>query len=146
MNPVKIVLDHDDAKEPLYATDGSACFDFFSAESGIIRPGKSLIFDTGVIMEVPEEHVLLVFPRSGHGFKSDVRLSNCVGVIDSDYRHHIKVKLISDVSSVLEVSVGDRIAQGMILPYPKIQFNVVQSTVELSDAGNRTGGMGSTGK
>lgn len=142
----KIVLDHPEAMVPVYSTDGSGCFDFFSAEEGIVRPGNPLVFDTGLIIEVPKGYVLLVFPRSGHGFKYDTRLSNCVGVIDSDYRQHLKVKLTSDETTVMKVSPGDRIAQGMILPYPQVRFLVVQSVNEMTDAGNRTGGMGSTGK
>lgn len=66
---------------PTYATDGSACFDIYS--TGTAEVSHSQVFSTGLTFEIPKGYVMLVFSRSGHGFNKDVRLANCVGVIDS---------------------------------------------------------------
>lgn len=101
-------------------------------------------YSTGLAFEVPEDHVMLIFSRSGHGFKNDVRLSNCVGVIDSDYRGELKVKLTCDkIGWGLEVNAGDRVAQGMIIPVAKVSFEEVS---ELSETVRGTKGFGSSGK
>ena len=86
--------------------------------------------------------MLLIYSRSGHGFKNDIRLANCTGVIDSDYRGEVKVKLTSDGDCDFAVNAGDRIAQAMLIPVPKVELMAV---TELSDTERGTGGFGSTG-
>lgn len=101
---------------------------------------------TGLAVEIPEGHVLMIHSRSGHGFKHSTRLSNVVGILDQDYRGEIKVRLSRDNSGsdpVLHVNNGDRIAQAIVLPYPKVKFEVVD---ELSETVRGEGGFGSTGK
>lgn len=138
---LKIKKLHPDATIPTYATNGSGCFDIYSLDGGCVF--SSAVFDTGIAFEIPEGHVMLVFSRSGHGFKNDIRLANAVGVIDSDYRNAVKVKLTSDnPTDVFKVEKGDRIAQAIILPYPKVEF--VEG--ELSDTERGIGGFGSTGR
>ncbi|MGN6704385.1 MAG: dUTP diphosphatase, partial [Burkholderiaceae bacterium] len=73
------------AKLPEYATPGSACFDLFAACT-VVDVDFCALIDTGLEFAVPDGHVMMIYSRSGHGFKHGVRLSNCVGVIDSDYR------------------------------------------------------------
>lgn len=134
----------DEAFMPLYATMGSACFDIFSMEEGKVMHGAGTVFRTGLAFEIPEGYVMLIFSRSGDGFKRDVRLANCVGVIDSDYRGELMVKLASDCTGCPAwVSVGDRIAQGMIIPIPAVGFKQVE---DLSNTARGTGGLGSTGQ
>lgn len=86
------------------------------------------------------------FSRSGHGFKHNVRLANCVGVIDSDYRGSVKVKLIADAtpddSPGLVIKPGDRVAQALVLPVPRVVFEEVAA---LSETERGAGGFGSTG-
>ena len=72
-----------------------------SIETGRVYSGGYEYFGTGLSVEIPEDHVMLVYSRSGHGFKNSVRLSNSVGVIDSYYRGEIKVKLHNDHDSNL---------------------------------------------
>lgn len=90
---------------------------------------------------------MLVFSRSGHGFNYGVRLANCVGVIDSDYRGEVKVKLIHDTGAgngdYLSVSHGERIAQGLIIPIQKVSFEEVDA---LSETARGEGEFGSAGK
>ena len=138
---VKIKRLHPDAVMPQYGSDGAACFDLHCIGGGYVTSHQ--VFDTGLAFEIPEGHVMLVFSRSGHGFKNDTRLSNCVGVIDHDYRGEVKVKLRVDGElGGLAVKHGDRIAQAMIVPYPKVGFIWAD---ELSDTDRGTGGFGSTG-
>ena len=140
---VKIKKLHPDAVIPKYATEGSACFDLHSMESGRVYPGGYEYFGTCLSFEIPEDHVMLVYSRSGHGFKNSVRLSNATGVIDSDYRGEVKVKLHNDHgANVFSVEAGDRIAQAMIIPVQQVQFEEVN---ELSETARGSGGLGSTG-
>lgn len=141
---VKVKRLYDSAILPTYATDGSGCFDIYTMLNGDTDYNEPHTYSTGLAFEVPEDHVMLIFSRSGHGFKNDVRLSNCVGVLDSDYRGECKIKLTCDkIGWGLEVNAGDRIAQGMIIPVAKVNFEEVS---ELSETVRGTKGFGSSGK
>ncbi len=133
-----------DAVTPAYATLGSACFDLTAVRDG--WPHKNdphaWIFPTGLAFEIPEGHVMLIFSRSGHGFGQAVRLSNCVGVIDSDYRGEVQVSLRADGEQPKRMRTGDRIAQAMIVPIPAVQLLEVD---EISRTQRGAGGFGSTG-
>jgi dUTP pyrophosphatase len=138
---VRVKKLHSSALLPIYATPGAACFDLHAVDAGYIdeHNGK-----TGLAFEVPDDHVMLVYSRSGHGYKHGVRLVNCVGVIDSDYRNEVCVKLHQDDSRrpAMFIAAGDRIAQGMIIPLERIEF---EEASELSTT-ERSGGFGSTGR
>jgi dUTP pyrophosphatase len=127
---------------PRYATPGSACFDLHTVGGGLVEPLSAKSFPIGLAVEVPEDHVMLIFSRSGHGFKHAVRLTNCVGVIDSDYRGEVGCKLHNDSAQEFMVNAGDRVAQAMILPVKQVEFIFAD---ELSDTERGTGGYGSTG-
>lgn len=143
---------HPDAILPVRATDGAACFDLHALiepEAHKIEPrrrfvnaGGKLVVRTGLAFEIPPGHCMLIFSRSGHGFKNDVRLSNSVGVIDADYRGEVQIALRNDGAEAMSVRHGDRIAQAMILPVPGAVF---VRTDELSQTERGTGGLGSTG-
>ena len=154
---VKVKKIYPDAQLPEYATDGSGCFDIRAYVPNVpykgefiqvvteVDNGDTVVFDTGLQFEIPKGHVMMVYSRSGHGFKNNVRLSNCVGVIDSDYRGELKVKLIGDFSNGEEnllVLNGDRIAQAMIIPVKKIEFESVEKLSTTKRGGK---GFGSTG-
>lgn len=132
----------DDARMPEFATDGSACFDFFAlADMGVDGHGAHL--PTGLSFAIPEGWAMLIYSRSGHGFKKGVRLVNCVGVIDSDYRGEVQIGLVCDRDgSSHQVKAGDRIAQGMLVPVLGVNF--VEAD-ELPNTERGTGGFGSTG-
>ena len=145
---VKIKLLSPTAKVPTYGTGGAACFDLYAdmPEGGVVYVTETcpVLFKTNIAVEVPEGHVMLVYSRSGHGFKHGARLANCVGVIDSDYRGEVGVKLTSDGSlhESLVVKHHDRIAQAMIVPVQQVEFEQVE---DLSDTVRGAGGFGSTG-
>lgn len=127
---------------PTYGTSGAACFDLYSVDAGYVINENT--FRTGLAFEIPDGHVMLVFSRSGHGFKHDTRLANCVGVIDHDYRGEVLVKMRCDsTTSTMFVKYGERIAQAMIIPYPKVMFEWAEA---LTDTDRGQGGFGSTGK
>lgn len=139
---VKIKKLHPDALMPQYGSYGAACFDLHCITGAFVV--TDAVLDTGLAFEIPEGHVMLVFSRSGHGFKNDIRLANCVGVIDHDYRGEVKVKLRCDSNlGGLSIKAGDRIAQAMIVPYPKVELEWAD---ELSDTTRGIGGFGSTGQ
>lgn len=129
-----------DARLPVYGTNGAGCFDLAALSPAEIWEAR--IIRTGLSFEIPEGHVMLIFSRSGHGFKNDVRLANCVGVIDADYRGEVMVKLTNDGTQRFEIEPGDRIAQAMVIPFPRVTFEEVE---ELSSTERGEGGFGSTG-
>ena len=145
---MKVKLLYPDSKLPVYATPGSACFDLHAHVSVPIpfNAGSQWVIGTGLSVEVPEGYVLLLFSRSGHAAKHGMRLGNCVGVIDSDYRGEVSIILTMDdnlgLDNVVEIRPGDRIAQGMLVPIPKVSFTIVD---EVSPTTRGAGGFGSTG-
>ena len=142
---VKIKRLHPDARAPEYATDGAACFDLRSVDHiETTVGGQPRTFRTGLSFEVPEGHAMLIFSRSGHGFKNDTRLANCVGIIDSDYRGEVAVRLTRDDArnEALFVKAGDRIAQAMVVPVDRVEFIEAE---DLTATERGAGGFGSTG-
>lgn len=131
------------AVTPTYATVGSACFDLYATEDGTIWPKQAVSFATDLAFEVPEGWVLKLYSRSGHGFKYGVRLANTTGIIDSDYRGHVPIRLHNDGATAVQIHTGDRVAQGMLERVEQVEFEVVE---QLSDTARGEGGFGSTGK
>jgi dUTP pyrophosphatase len=132
-----------DAVTPTYATTGSGCFDLYSIEEAYVPRSDARTVKTGLAFEIPEGYVLAIFSRSGHGFKYGVRLGNCVGILDSDYRGECMVNLRNDHYLTFHADKGDRIAQAMLLPAPQVGFMEVD---ELSETQRGAGGFGSTGR
>lgn len=136
------------AKMPTYATNGAGWFDLYSTNTVpmLVQEGWPVEVGTGLAFEIPAGYGMFIMSRSGHGFKFDTRLANCVGCIDSDYRGEVKVKLTCDVereeTMPMSIMPGDRIAQACILPIPKIEFILAD---ELSETQRGQGGFGSTG-
>jgi|SRR5690606_227949 len=142
---VKIKKLHPDAQLPRYATPGAAAFDIVAVGDPAPHPtdARAMHYSTGLAFEIPPGHVMLVFSRSGQGFKEAVRASNAVGVIDSDYRGELRVSLRSDADNAVLPKAGERIAQAAIVPVPSVELVEVD---ELSETERGAGGFGSTGK
>lgn len=132
----------DGAQLPKYESLGAACADLASIETKVVPADGAVVLRTGVKVEVPDGYVMKVYSRSGHGFKSGVRLANCVGIIDCDYRGEVMVKLTNDSGAPFLVAVGDRIAQFMIEPAPQFNFEVHE---DLTSTERGEKGFGSTG-
>ena len=154
---IKIKALHQNAVLPTYATDGSGAFDLYAAtvdNSAVlgkhVGTSRPLLCGTGLAFQIPADHVMLIFSRSGHGFKHGVRLSNCVGVIDSDYTGEVMVQLAQDDRFDKEtwdsvstfISPGERVAQAIVIPRPACTFEWAD---DLDKTGRGAGGFGSTG-
>jgi dUTP pyrophosphatase len=144
---VKIKKLHENAVIPKYAKPGDAGLDLIAISSKILVDSLTdedtkVEIDSGIAVEIPEGYVGLIFPRSsikGTG----VRLTNCVGVIDSGYRGSIKAYFDIIDKSLVYYEKGNKFAQLLILPYPQIEFEEVD---ELSETERGTGSYGSSGK
>ena len=127
---------------PSYAKDGDAGMDLI-ATSIIGEEPFQITYGLGIALEIPKGFVGLVFPRSSIR-KTDLSLTNCVGVIDSGYRGELQATFRKHKGVASKTyEVGDRVAQIMIIPHPPIEF---EETDELSDTERGEGGFGSTGK
>jgi dUTP pyrophosphatase len=129
---------------PAYATDGSAAFDLAASVDTTIAPGEVRLVPTGLVIEVPEGMFLAVFARSSTPLKRGLLIANGVGVVDSDYcgpTDEVKIPTLNFTAAPVQVSKGDRIAQGILLPSPRVEWEEVE---ELSNASR--GGFGATGR
>ena len=136
------VVNKSDNSLPVYATQGSAGFDFYSNEDIILFPGIVEILKTGLFVEIPEGYELQVRPRSGLSTKG-ITLNNAVGTIDSDFRGEIGIIMINHSPVQFTISKGDRIAQGILNKYKNVEWEDVS---ELSETVRGEGGFGHTGK
>ena len=143
---LKIKKLNENAIIPKAATGGSAGMDLYAClENDItIKPGERTLVSTGIAIALPDNsYVAYIYARSGLAIKNGITLSNCVGVVDSDYRGEVKVGLINLSDSDYTVSNGDRIAQMVIAPVIIPQIEEVE---ELDETERADGGFGSTGK
>tara|TARA_Y100000593_G_scaffold95131_1_gene200504 strand:+ start:44018 stop:44458 length:441 start_codon:yes stop_codon:yes gene_type:complete len=126
---------------PSYAREGDAGLDL-TATSIIDENDLFITYGTGVSLEIPEGYVGLLFPRSSI-YKTGHVLSNSVGVIDSGYRGEIMMKFyrLKNNSWMKQYKIGDRIGQLIIMPFPRIEFKLVES---LAGSERGSGGYGST--
>lgn len=108
-----------------------------------ILPHCTAMIPTGLSMEIPEGYFGGIFARSGLAAKEGLRPSNCVGVVDSDYRGPVMVALHNDTQDVRTVTPGERIAQLVIIPFLGAEFELSK---ELEETDRGEGGFGSTGK
>ncbi len=131
---------------PRYATAGSAGLDLTAAiaERIELQPGKRTKIPTGIILEIPPGFEGQVRPRSGLAAKAGVTLTNCVGTVDSDYRGEVQVLAINLGDQPYIFEPGERIAQLLIVPVPRVEIVEVDEL----DSGNErgAGGFGSTGR
>ena len=143
MSDAEISSAYSAIKLPKRATSGSAGYDFYSVLDFELSPGETINIPTGIRVKMEPMWALLIYPRSGLGFKYRLQMDNTVGIIDSDYIHaknegHIFVKMTNcnRQGKTLTVSAGEGFAQGIFLPY---------GITEDDDAdGQRQGGLGST--
>ncbi|PIT88491.1 MAG: dUTP diphosphatase [Candidatus Magasanikbacteria bacterium CG10_big_fil_rev_8_21_14_0_10_36_32] len=129
---------------PKYHTDGAAAFDFYARESGVIEPKTIKQIPTNLIIATPPGFMMLIASRSSLGVKKGLMLSNCVGILDSDYcgpKDEILLSLHNFTDKPITVERGERLAQGIIIKIEQADWN----EVEEMDMPTR-GGFGSTGK
>jgi dUTP pyrophosphatase len=129
---------------PEYQTPGSAAVDLV-AEIGkdeMLLNGQSKLIPTGLYVEVPEGYCLKIYARSGIAHKLGLSPSNCVGIIDADYRGQIRVSLANSGTTAQVIKPGDRIAQMILEKVERIEWQEVK---EITDTERGRGGFGSTG-
>lgn len=131
------------AQVPAYAHPGDAGADLVSTEALRLEPGQRALVGTGVRIALPDGYVAFVVPRSGLAARHGITIVNSPGTVDAGYRGEIKVSLLNtDASQAYDVAVGDRIAQLIIMPVPRVRFVAVD---ELPDSARGEDGFGSTG-
>ena len=136
---------YDEIVLPRRATAGSAGYDFRSTVSVSLAPGETVMIPTGIRVRIDGGWALLLFPRSGLGFRYRLQLNNTVGVIDSDYydsdnEGHIFIKMTNDSNEgkTCVIERGMAFAQGIFLPFG------ITADDEVNEI--RNGGFGSTSR
>lgn len=128
---------------PVYAHPGDAGADLVSTETVRLEPGQRALVGTGVRIALPDGFVAFVVPRSGLAAKHGITIVNAPGTVDAGYRGEIKVSLLNtDATEAYDIAPGDRIAQIVIMPVPRVTFLPVE---ELPESSRGEGGFGSTG-
>lgn len=142
---VDVVIDrmYDLLKLPKRATKFSAGYDFYAPVGFELDPGETIKIPTGIRCGMNTDWVLMIYPRSGLGFKYKVRLDNTVGVIDADYyfsdnEGHIFIKITNEGDKAVHIKRGDAFAQGIFIEYGITEDDHVED--------GRNGGFGSTDK
>ena len=151
MTPLRFKKLNPSAVTPFYATEGAAGMDLTAVTRRIElvpreadqRDGLKYVYGTGLAFEIPHGHVGLLFPRSSI-HKTCMSLTNCVGVIDSDYRGEVSfVFRCHDDAFQPAYAIGDRVGQLLILKLPTVEVEQVE---ELTPTVRGIGGYGSTGR
>lgn len=134
----------EEAIVPTYGSAYAAGADLYSCdEETSINPHETKLIHTGIALEIPEGYVGLIYARSGLASKRHLAPANKVGVIDADYRGEVMVALHNHSNELQKVAKNERIAQLVIAPFLKADFNEVN---ELSMTERGAGGFGSTGR
>jgi dUTP pyrophosphatase len=140
--PVKVRLLDEHARMPEYKHQFDSGFDLAATETMEIEGKHTAVVRTGLVVEIPPGYELQVRPRSGVSLKTDLRVANAPGTVDSNYRGEVGVIITNQSMFNQTINKGDRIAQGVIAPVAVAQF------IEVDEMGNTTrgaGGYGSTG-
>ena len=165
---IPIVLCREDAKLPVYATNGSAAMDIYSPEAYTIGPGETVLIPTGIKVDIPTGYALLIQPRSGLSRKTKLRVANTPGLIDSDYHEEICV-IVENIEPPLKdadpypdvydhgpelsklygssytIGKGERFAQMRLVEVPMVNWLQVLSLGDFDKENDHGEGFGSTG-
>ena len=130
---------------PAYATTGSAGLDLRAMlkEETVLEPGQTLLIPTGLSIYIADTSLAaLILPRSGLGHKHGIVLGNLVGLIDSDYQGPLMVSCWNRGQTAFKISIGERIAQLVLVPVVQAHFEVVE---EFDESQRGVGGFGHSG-
>ena len=128
---------------PAYGTDEAAGFDLAAAHDLTIAPRAIALVRTGLVIEVPTGHCLAILARSSTPLKRGLMVANGVGIIDPDYNgpeDEVMVQVLNITDRDVAVRRGDRLAQGIILPAPRVRWQEVSEIHAVT-----RGGFGATG-
>lgn len=163
---------HQDASDLIFGSEQSACFDIsafiqyqtsvklYTKDNKLVEslaandadmkgnyimiPGEwRCLIPTGLILDIPDNHCVKIYPRSGLSAKKGLNLINCVGIIDSDYVEQLYIPIYNNSQERIKIYNGDRIAQGEMVYQPQISMNYINTRPERKS--DRSGGFGSTG-
>ena len=144
---VKVLIKklNSDVKLPAYKTSGASGMDLmaFLKKPIIIEPKRSYLIPTGLSVAFSENYEIQIRPRSGLAAKNSISVLNTPGTIDSDYRGEIKVIIYNHGNNIFTINNGDRIAQMILAPIVKMEF---EETNNLPETIRGKDGFGSTGK
>jgi dUTP pyrophosphatase len=129
---------------PAYGTAESAGFDLAASQDVTIPPRQIVLVRTGLVIEVPAGHFLAIVARSSTPLKRGLLVANGVGVIDPDYSgptDEVRIQLLNVTDAPVAVQRGDRLAQGIVLPAPRVTWEEVDGLREAV-----RGGFGTTGR
>ncbi len=144
---VKVLVKKLDPKVqlPLYKTKDSSGMDLMAFINNPIKipPNNSALIPTGLSIAIPNDLEIQIRPRSGLAAKYSIGILNTPGTIDSDYRGELKIILFNHSNKEFVINNNDRVAQMVLTPILKIDFEEVD---ELPDTLRGSGGFGSTGK
>src|SRR5512147_778097 len=110
---------------PRYETAGAAGFDLAARQDMTVAPGAVTLVPTGLVIRVPPQHFLGIFARSSTPLKRGLMVANGVGIVDSDYcgpADEIKIEVFNFTSAPVDIKRGDRLAQGVVLPYVRADW------------------------
>jgi dUTP pyrophosphatase len=127
---------------PQYETSGAAGFDLAASVDMTVAPGQVTLVPTGLVIAVPDGHVLGIFARSSTPLKRGLMVANGVGLVDSDYRgpkDEIKIEVVNFTQAPVQIARGDRLAQGVVLKFERAEWQEAAATAPTR------GGFGSTG-
>ena len=142
---IKIIDERLHEQRPSYATSGSAGLDLRACidDSLILEPGEVSLIPTGIAIHLADPSLAaMILPRSGLGHKHGIVLGNLVGLIDSDYQGQIMVSCWNRSKVTFKISPLERIAQLVVVPVVRVNFNVV---TEFEESSRGEKGFGSTG-
>lgn len=136
---IKVKKLRDDAKLPTHGHPGDAGMDFYAVESVIFPPLKQERVHTGIAVEIPEEHVGLIWDKSSISFNLGLKIMG--GVIDSGYRGEIIMNLLNTSDKEVVLEKGHKVAQMLIQKFE--HCDILEE--ELTETIRGEGREGSTG-
>jgi dUTP pyrophosphatase len=128
---------------PAYGTSEAAGFDLAASHDIVVQPGQIALVRTGLVIEVPAGYFLGIFARSSTPLKRGLLVANGVGVIDPDYsgpNDEVMVQVLNFTAADVRIQRGERLAQGIVLPAPRVTWEEVDSIRSVT-----RGGFGATG-
>lgn len=146
VNSLFVSRTHLDAKLPKIKTSGSAGYDLYTIEAGVINAQSHALVRTGIIVRIPDGYCGQIWPRSGLSFKNGIETG--AGVIDSDYKSELGVILHNHSKVPFEYKKHMRIAQLLVIPIitpSVVEYFDESQHKQLCRSSNRKGGFGSTG-
>jgi dUTP pyrophosphatase len=128
---------------PQYHSSGAAAFDVSARAAVTVAPGEVALVPTGLVVEVPSGYFLAIVARSSLPIRKRLMVANGVGVVDSDYcgpGDEVKVEVYNFGAEPVQIAAGERVAQGLVLPAVRVEWDDVEAPRQPS-----RGGFGATG-